>query len=124
MSAASDSGDSGGGMSSLVVLRVTRLVRLAKVLRGMRVMKAFTPLRVLVGAVTASVGALGWSIALLFVLELMGAIFLAQVLRPEIQNMDRDPEQRMMLWQTFGTWDNAMFSIFEITMAPGGFIKY
>jgi hypothetical protein len=54
----------------------------------------------------------------------MGAIFLAQVLRPEIQNMERDYDERLFLWKHFGTWVNSMFTIFEITMAPGGFIKY
>lgn len=111
-------------LSNVGVLRLLRLVRLAKVLRVVRVMKAFSSLRVLVSAVMASVGALAWSMTLLFVLELIGAILLAQVLRPYIEDDSQDFEFRMWLWERFGTWLHAMFTVFEITMAPGGFINY
>lgn len=106
------------------VLRLLRLLRLAKVLRVVRVMKAFSSLRVLVSAVVASIGALAWSMTLLFVLELIGAILLAQVLRPYIEDESVALDLRVWLWQRFGTWLHAMFTVFEITMAPGGFINY
>merc|ERR1712100_561523 len=35
-----------------------------------------------------------------------------------------NPELQMFIWKAFGTWTHSMFTIFEITMAPGGFIKY
>merc|ERR1712100_693200 len=101
-----------------------RLMRLAKVLRVVRVMKAFRSLRVLVSAVVNSVGALWWSMTLLFVLELVGAIFMAQVIQPFMEDKTGDPELQIFIWEHFGTWSNAMFTIFEITMAPGGFIQY
>merc|ERR1719191_864541 len=75
-------------LGSVAVLRLMRLMRLAKVLRVVRVMKAFRSLRVLVSAVVNSVGALGWSMTLLFVLELVGAIFLAQVIQPFMEESD------------------------------------
>merc|ERR1719335_595601 len=64
---------------------------------------------------------------LLFVLELVGAIFMAQVIQPFMEEESTDPESQDLqkfIWTSFGTWTNAMFTIFEITMAPGGFIKY
>merc|ERR1719335_957692 len=64
---------------------------------------------------------------LLFVLELVGAIFMAQVIQPFMEEGTTDAESeelQMFIWTSFGTWTNAMFTIFEITMAPGGFIKY
>merc|ERR1711990_1108807 len=98
-------------------------MRLAKILRVVRVMKAFRSLRVLVSAVVNSVGALGWSMTLLFVLELVGAIFLAQVIQPFMEESD-NPDLQHFIWAHFGTWTHSMFTIFEITMAPGGFIRY
>jgi len=111
------------GFQNVAILRLVRLVRLSKVLRVVRVMKAFKSLRVLVSAVAYSVGALGWSMTLLFVFELIGAIFLAQVLRPIIEE-EEDEELRDFLVRKFGTWTHSMMSLFEITMAPGGFIAY
>jgi len=113
------------GVQNVAILRLVRLVRLSKVLRVVRVMKAFKSLRVLVSAVANSVGALAWSMTLLFVLELIGAIFLAQVLQPIIAEPNQeDTELREFLCRKFGTWLHAMLSLFEITMAPGGFIGY
>lgn len=111
-------------MGNVAILRLVRLLRLAKVLRVVRVMKAFQSLRVLVGAVANSVGALGWSMTLLFVLELIGAIFMAQVLKPFMEDGRTDYDLREFIFLHFGTWSNAMFTIFEITMAPGGFVRY
>jgi len=111
-------------MGSVAVLRLMRLMRLAKVLRVVRVMKAFRSLRVLVSAVVNSVGALGWSMTLLFVLELVGAIFMAQVIQPFMEEKTDDPDLQVFIWDSFGTWTNSMFTVFEITMAPGGFIRY
>jgi len=116
--------DGGGATSQVSLLRVARLVRLVKVLRVMRVMKAFKPLRVLVSSVANSIPALGWSMTLLFVLELMGAIFLAQVLRPAIQDPDRLWTSREWLFNRFGTLTRSLLTVFEVTMAPGGFLQY
>eukprot|EP00929_Paragymnodinium_shiwhaense_P061601 TRINITY_DN30778_c0_g1_i2.p1 TRINITY_DN30778_c0_g1~~TRINITY_DN30778_c0_g1_i2.p1 ORF type:complete len:1138 (+),score=259.71 TRINITY_DN30778_c0_g1_i2:168-3581(+) len=111
-------------MGNVAILRLMRLIRLAKVLRVVRVMKAFTSLRVLVGAVANSVGALGWSMTLLFVLELIGAIFMAQVLRPYLEDPGIEPDLREFIFSRFGTWTNAIFTMFEVTMSPGGFVQY
>merc|ERR1719281_2167513 len=61
---------------------------------------------------------------LLFVLELVGAIFMAQVIQPFMEDATDKPDLQEFIWKHFGTWTNAMFTIFEITMAPGGFIQY
>merc|ERR1719502_2138802 len=81
-------------LGSVAVLRLIRLLRLAKVLRVVRVMKEFKSLRVLVAAVVNSVGALGWSMTLLFVLELVGAIFMAQVIQPFMDRVPGNDEEK------------------------------
>eukprot|EP00927_Polykrikos_kofoidii_P071861 TRINITY_DN68062_c0_g1_i1.p1 TRINITY_DN68062_c0_g1~~TRINITY_DN68062_c0_g1_i1.p1 ORF type:complete len:590 (-),score=93.86 TRINITY_DN68062_c0_g1_i1:319-2088(-) len=112
-------------VTNMVVLRLVRLVKLSKALRVVRVMKACSSLRVLVSAIASSVAALAWSMTVLFVLEIIGAIFLAQMFQPVIeQNVELDPDIRTLLFDRFGTWSSAMISIFEVTMAPGGFIQY
>merc|ERR1711907_237215 len=47
-------------------------------------------------------------------------------IQPFMEEESTDPESQDLqkfIWNSFGTWTNAMFTIFEITMAPGGFIK-
>merc|ERR1711907_110012 len=47
-------------------------------------------------------------------------------IQPFMEEGTTDPESedlQKFIWNSFGTWTNAMFTIFEITMAPGGFIK-
>jgi len=117
-------GGSGSDTPNIALLRLVKLLRLLKVLRVVRVMKAFKALRVLVAAVAASIGAVAWSMALLFVCELIGAIFMAQVIAAYIVDEQYPKELREWMWEHFGTWLTAMLSIFEMTMAPGGFAKY
>jgi len=112
------------GNGHISILRIFRLLRLMKVVRVVRVMNAFKPLRVLVNAVTNSIGALWWSMTLLFVLEMIGAILLAQTLKPAIEDETRDMSQREDLWGKFGTMLRAWLTLFEITMAPGGFVLH
>merc|ERR1719148_185764 len=94
-------------LGNVAVLRLIRLLRLAKVLRVVRVMKEFKSLRVLVAAVVNSVGALGWSMTLLFVLELVGAIFMAQVIQPFMEDAGDNDELQDFIWKHFGTWTNS-----------------
>merc|ERR1712232_409831 len=77
-----------------------------------------------VDTIIASIGALVWSLALLGVLEVIGALFIGQLLQPEIKTLTAQPELQYYIWVHFGTWSRAMLTMFEITMAPGGFLKY
>lgn len=112
------------GAFGISTLRVFRLLRLMKVMRLVRFMNAFKPLRVLVTAVTNSIGALLWSMILLFLFELIAAIFFAQTLQFAIADEERDFQSRQYLWSNFGTMLRAWLTVFEITMAPGGFIAH
>jgi len=116
--------NSGANTGSLSMLRIFRLLRLMKVLRVVRVMKAFAPLRVLVQAIASSMAALAWSLTLLFVLEIIGAILLAQTLQTVIKDEARDLQLREKMWSSFGTMARAWLTLFEITMAPGSFLQH
>jgi len=100
------------------------LIKLTKVLRVVRVVKAFAPLRVLVHAVISSTGALAWSMLLLFVLQSTAAMLLAQALQKTIRDKSRDLQMREKLWVSFGTMMRAWLSTFEMTFAPGAFMKH
>lgn len=112
------------GASNLVLLRLLRLIRLSKVFRVIRVMRVFGSLRVLVKAITSSIGALFWSMCLLFVVELSASLLLARLLHPVIQDETVDQEVREFIFNRFGTCARAFLTMFELTMAPGGFTLY
>jgi hypothetical protein len=61
---------------------------------------------------------------LLFVLEIIGAILLAQSLSSIINDETRDIQLREKLWNSFGTMSRSWLTVFEITMAPGGFLQH
>jgi len=108
----------------MAVLRVARLAKLAKVFRVVRVLRAFEPLRILVTTIARSMGSLAWSITLLFVFELIGSIFLAQLLQQTVIDDSQPIKMRRDVWNRFGTWSKALYTTYEITMAPGGFVQY
>jgi len=110
--------------SGTSILRIARLCKLGKVFRVVRVLRAFKPLRILVNTIAHSVSALVWSMSLLFVLEIIGSIFIAQLVHSFISNNDNDLMLRRRVWERFGTWTRSMLSTYEMTMAPGGFIQY
>jgi len=114
----------GSDSSGMAVLRIARLAKLAKVFRVMRVLRAFKPLRILVNTIANSLSSLLWSMTLLFVFELIGSIFIAQLFQSFINDSYNDLELRRRVWERFGTWSRSMLSVYEITMAPGGFIQY
>eukprot|EP00746_Dinoflagellata_sp_MGD_P145872 gnl/MRDRNA2_/MRDRNA2_78428_c0_seq1.p1 gnl/MRDRNA2_/MRDRNA2_78428_c0~~gnl/MRDRNA2_/MRDRNA2_78428_c0_seq1.p1 ORF type:complete len:665 (+),score=119.84 gnl/MRDRNA2_/MRDRNA2_78428_c0_seq1:103-2097(+) len=100
-------------------LRLIRLVRLVKIFRIVRVMRLFRHLRLLVVSVGASIGALGWSMVLLGVIQLISSIFLTQVLHGWLRNNEHDLDTRNEVYSYFGTFSRAWITMFEITLAPG-----
>merc|ERR1712110_1026472 len=87
-------------------------------------MKAFAALRVLMAAIPNSIGALLWSMTLLFVLELVGALLMARIVQPMLRDPGVPFETRQFLWESFGTCFQAYISMFELTMWPGAVAKY
>jgi len=114
----------GANARGFALLRVFKLLRLAKILRVVRVMKVFAPLRVLVQAIFGSFAALLWSLLLLILLEIMGAILLAQILAPVIDDETQNLQLRETIWSSYGTMLRSWLTLFEITMAPGGFLQH
>eukprot|EP00746_Dinoflagellata_sp_MGD_P028230 gnl/MRDRNA2_/MRDRNA2_166744_c0_seq1.p1 gnl/MRDRNA2_/MRDRNA2_166744_c0~~gnl/MRDRNA2_/MRDRNA2_166744_c0_seq1.p1 ORF type:complete len:639 (+),score=131.63 gnl/MRDRNA2_/MRDRNA2_166744_c0_seq1:65-1981(+) len=101
------------------VIRLLRIVKLVRVLRIIRVLRFFRQLRILIHSIISSVGALGWSMALLSIIQLIGAIIMAQTLQPWLRDEKNDLELRLHVYEYFGTFSRAVITMFEITFAPG-----
>merc|ERR1719163_1999653 len=100
-----------------------RLAKLMKVLRIVRVMRFFSKLRVLVVSIVASVGALGWSIVLLTIVQVIASIGLTQLLGEFVADEDNDKEIRRQVFHYFGRWTHSMLTLFQMTIAPGGWVE-
>lgn len=104
---------------NITFLRLFRLVRLVKIFRIVRVMRLFRHLRLLVVSIGASIGALGWSMVLLGVIQLISSIFMSQVLHGWLRDDQHDLETRNEVYSYFGTFSRSWITMFEITLAPG-----
>merc|ERR1711959_173416 len=106
--------------------------KLVRVLRVVRVMRIFHQLRVLVHSIASSIGALGWSMVLLFVIQLIASIFMAQMIATHLEGKVEDSDGTIIIYHHFGpvddlaaiyhhfgTWTRAFITMFEITLAPG-----
>lgn len=87
-------------------------------------MRVFSSLRVLVKAITGSIGALVWSMLLLFLIQLSACLLLARIFEPIILDNATNYTTREFLFDKFGSCVRSFITVFEITMAPGGFIPY
>lgn len=104
---------SGGNLTLFRLLRFARLARIMKVLRT----PLFTELRVLCKTCISSIGALIWSMVLLFLIITMGGLFLCSLLKDVIQNPSQDQDLRMWLFQHYGSSGRSIYTVFEITFA-------
>lgn len=105
---------------NLTFLRLFRLVRLMKIFRVFRVMSIFKQLRLLVISISSSMGALGWCAVLLAIIQLISAIFMSQLLSGWLRDDNNDIEIRNIVFSYFGTFSRAWITMFQITVAPGG----
>jgi len=100
-----------------MILRLARLVRLLRLLRLVRTMKGFGSLYLLVTSIKGSFSALAWSSVLLFVIQMMVALFLNEMLEPFVLDPNGSVEMRHEVYRYFGTFSKAMLTMFEITLA-------
>lgn len=108
-----------GVLPDTTLIEQLRLFRLAKVLRVVRSLTLFQPLRLLVLSIASSVGALFWSIVLLGVFCMIGAIFMTQTLHTWLMDNATDSPFAQEVFSYWGTFAKSMLTMFQITMAPG-----
>ena len=65
------------------------------------------------------VGALAWSMVLLYIIQLLASIFIAQVSHDFQMDEDASLETRSFVFRYFGNRTSAMLTMFEMSLAPG-----
>eukprot|EP00930_Biecheleria_cincta_P093149 TRINITY_DN8332_c0_g1_i3.p1 TRINITY_DN8332_c0_g1~~TRINITY_DN8332_c0_g1_i3.p1 ORF type:complete len:697 (+),score=134.64 TRINITY_DN8332_c0_g1_i3:56-2146(+) len=98
-------------------LRLARLARLLRLLRLVRTIQGFDALYVITTALRGSLSILMWSFALLFILQLMFAFFLNQMVMNVVLDETTPGAVSDKLFAYFGTTTRAMLSMFELTLA-------
>eukprot|EP00929_Paragymnodinium_shiwhaense_P088433 TRINITY_DN48763_c0_g1_i1.p1 TRINITY_DN48763_c0_g1~~TRINITY_DN48763_c0_g1_i1.p1 ORF type:complete len:683 (-),score=102.24 TRINITY_DN48763_c0_g1_i1:111-2159(-) len=99
-----------------LLLRLARMARLLRLLRFVKTFQVFDILHLLVKAFRNCVSTLLWSVVLLFLIMMSAALILTYVLSPEFENENIEYEERLLLFEYFGTFTNAFFSMYELTM--------
>lgn len=102
-----------------MLLRLARLARLLRLMRLVRKLKGFDALYILTTALRGSVTVLLWSFLMLFLLQLMFALFLQRVVSDSIES--NIANQVLMaesneLFLYFGTCSRCLLTMFEITL--------
>lgn len=100
-----------------MILRVARLARMIRILKVLKQVRAFETLFLLIRSIQASVGALVWSFLLLWTVQIAMAILFCQLLREFIDDETEDEKSRILVFNYFGTFSNAVLTMFEITLA-------
>eukprot|EP00930_Biecheleria_cincta_P096507 TRINITY_DN88346_c0_g1_i1.p1 TRINITY_DN88346_c0_g1~~TRINITY_DN88346_c0_g1_i1.p1 ORF type:complete len:593 (+),score=104.24 TRINITY_DN88346_c0_g1_i1:62-1840(+) len=104
---------------SLVLARLIRLARVARTLRVIRVMKLFRQLRILTATFVASLGALFWSMVILAIFMFLGALVLCQATHDFVTDKNNDLEERLWVFEMYGSAGKAMYTMFEATNSGG-----
>lgn len=100
-------------------MRVVKLLRMIRTLRIVKTVAAFRQVRVLIASCMASVGALGWSMVLLLVMQLSFALVICQALQGFIQDDKADYDARLLLYSLYGSFFRALYTMYEITYSGG-----
>eukprot|EP00403_Amphidinium_massartii_P027485 CAMPEP_0178403276 /NCGR_PEP_ID=MMETSP0689_2-20121128/17283_1 /TAXON_ID=160604 /ORGANISM="Amphidinium massartii, Strain CS-259" /LENGTH=767 /DNA_ID=CAMNT_0020024221 /DNA_START=31 /DNA_END=2334 /DNA_ORIENTATION=- len=106
-----------GSGGDLAVVKVLRLARLARTVRFVRVLKIFSSLRVLVNTIARSIGSLIWSMVILGVFGLVGAMILCQASQEFINDKNSPYDSRAWVNAKYGTSTKAVWTMFELTMS-------
>jgi len=108
-------GESSG--ANLSGLRLVRLCKAMRLLRVVRIMRLFSSLHVLVSAIVNSLSSLFWSMIVLFMIILLGGLFMSQVLADYITDTENPWPMRNWVFKYYGGSARATLTLFEITMS-------
>lgn len=99
-----------------LLLRIARLVRLLRLLRLVRTIQGFDSLYLMTTAMRGSLLVLLWSAILLFIVQLLVALLLNNVLEAYIRDDKNAATHRLQVFEYFGTSSRATLTMFEITL--------
>lgn len=104
--------------ANIQLFRIIRVVRLLRLLRLMRRIRGFDSLYLMTTAIQGCVGVLGWAIVVLFVVQVMLALFLTNILRDSyLETIGFPLEERLEVYEYFGTFTRSFLSLIEMTLA-------
>jgi len=113
-------GDDGWFLESMppATLRLARMTRLLRILRLVR-LQGFDSLslHLMITALKYSMYTLLWSTMLMVVVQMMIALVLNTMLESYLLDDSIDDDARKEVYRYFGTFDKAMLTMFEITLA-------
>ncbi|CAE7505743.1 Scn8a [Symbiodinium natans] len=104
------------------VLRLARLIRLFRLLRLVRRIQQFDSLYLMSTAIRSSSGILGWTAALLFLIQMLFALVLNQLLygfyfTDAVSTDELIKDRQEIVYTYFGTFSRSLLTMFEITLA-------
>lgn len=105
------------GNANISVLRLVRIARVVRVMRIARTLKAFQELRIILKTMQASIGAVFWSMILMFVFMLMMAMLLCQLLHDFVIDEDQDLTLRQLINELYGSGSVALQTVFKATFS-------
>ncbi|CAE8589285.1 unnamed protein product [Polarella glacialis] len=98
-------------------LRMLRLAKFGRAFRAMRLSKVSHSLKLLGKCITASVGMLFWSLALVFVVQCIGGMMLSTLIGSFMENTEVDPQVRRLVFRYYGTFSGSMLTMFQVLFA-------
>jgi voltage-gated sodium channel len=101
-----------------MMLRLFRLVKLLRVAKLFRTFQAFDSLSLLIHSLKASASILFWSIVVIFVMQIVAALFFSQMLQDHITN--GPARGREEVYELFGTFSRSFVTMLELTIGQWG----
>eukprot|EP00438_Fugacium_kawagutii_P014088 Skav231791 [mRNA] locus=scaffold734:37701:41060:+ [translate_table: standard] len=98
---------------NIVMMRLFRAVKCLRAIRMVRTFRLFRGLNLLVKACQCFLPSLGWSMVLLVVFMSMGTLILGNLLRTFIEDTEANFEDRVWIWNRYGTAYRAMYTLYE-----------
>jgi len=106
-----------GDVNNILMMRLMRTVKAFRAVRMVRAFRFFRGLQLLVKACYCFLPSLGWSMTLLAVFMSIGTLVLGNLLQDFISDTTANLEDRIWIWQRYGTAYHAMYTLFEVTFA-------
>lgn len=97
-----------------------RLIRALKAFRSFRMIRSFRlfkGLRILARACQCFLSSLFWSMVMLVIFMMMGALLMGNLVQGYLEDSDVDSADKEWVWTHYGTAYNAFYTFFEITLS-------
>eukprot|EP00930_Biecheleria_cincta_P026706 TRINITY_DN1877_c0_g1_i1.p1 TRINITY_DN1877_c0_g1~~TRINITY_DN1877_c0_g1_i1.p1 ORF type:complete len:580 (-),score=99.92 TRINITY_DN1877_c0_g1_i1:476-2215(-) len=107
------------GATGFQLLKVFRFLKVIRTARLVRMLSFVAKLKALMLTCYASVGALFWSMVMLFVIIVIAGLFLTQLTHDFIMNEENDYEDREWVNKYYGSAMKATWTMFEVTFSGG-----